>query len=116
MADGNIKLYGKLTSVTEEGKVADYSEIAGVPIIMHDLNASGFTPTANTYYLHIGETTITYNNGMIYFYNGSTYIQVGDSPINVVQTTGSSETNVMSQKAVTDAINTAVTTTLNTEV
>lgn len=77
MANGNIKLYGKLTSVTEEGKVADYSEIAGVPIIMQDLSASGFTPTANTYYLHIGETTSTYDNGMIYFYNGSTYIQVG---------------------------------------
>lgn len=36
--------------------------------------------------------------------------------INVVQTTGSSETDVMSQKAVTDAINAAITTTLNTEV
>ena len=36
--------------------------------------------------------------------------------INVVQTTGSSETNVMSQKAVTDAINAAVTTALNTEI
>ena len=77
MADGNIKLYGKLKSATEEGKVADYSEIAGVPIIMQDLSASGFTPTANTYYLHIGETTITYDNGMIYFYNGSDYIGIG---------------------------------------
>lgn len=36
--------------------------------------------------------------------------------VNVVQNTGSSETDVMSQKAVTDAINAAVTTTLNTEV
>ena len=36
--------------------------------------------------------------------------------INIVQNTGSSETDVMSQKAVTDAINAAVTTTLNTEV
>ena len=116
MADGNIKLYGKLKSVTEEGKVADYLEIDGVPIIMQDLSASGFTPTANTYYLHIGETTITYNNGMIYFYNGSTYIQVGGSPINVVQATGNSTTDVMSQKAVTDAINAAVTTALNTEI
>ena len=66
MADGNIKLYGKLKSATEEGKVADYSEIAGVP--------------------------------------------------NVVQNTGNSTTDVMSQKAVTDAINAAVTTTLNTEI
>ena len=116
MADGNIKLYGKLKSVTEEGKVADYLEIDGVPIIMQDLSASGFTPTANTYYLHIGETTITYDNGMIYFYNGSTYIKVGGEDLNVVQTTGSSETDVMSQKAVTDAINAAVTTALNTEI
>ena len=36
--------------------------------------------------------------------------------INIVQNTGSSETDVMSQKAVTDAINAAVTTALNTEV
>ena len=36
--------------------------------------------------------------------------------VNVVQNTGSSETDVMSQKAVTDAINMAVTTALNTEV
>lgn len=77
MADGNIKLYGKLKSVTEEGKVADYSEIAGVPIIMQDLNASGFTPTANTYYLHIGETTIMCNKGTIYFYNGTEYKVLG---------------------------------------
>ena len=76
MANGNIKLYGKLTSVTEEGKAADYSEIAGVPIIKQDLSASGFTPTSNTYYLHIGETTITYDNGMIYFYNGTNYTSI----------------------------------------
>ena len=36
--------------------------------------------------------------------------------INIVQNTGSSEADVMRQKAVTDAINAAVTTTLNTEV
>lgn len=76
MADGNIKLYGKLTSVTEEGKVADYSEIAGVPIIKQDLSASGFTPTANTYYLHIGETTLAYDNDTIYFYNGTDYTSI----------------------------------------
>ena len=38
------------------------------------------------------------------------------SSVNIVQNTGSSEADVMSQKAVTDAINAAVTTTLNTEV
>ena len=36
--------------------------------------------------------------------------------VTVVQTTGQSTTDVMSQKAVTDAINEAVTTALNTEV
>ena len=107
MADGNIKLYGKLKSVTEEGKVVDYSEIAGVPIIMQDLNASGFTPTANTYYLHIGETTITCDKGTIYFYNGTNYTSIigGGSSINVVQTTGGSTVDVMSQKTVTDIVN-----------
>lgn len=39
-----------------------------------------------------------------------------DGAVTVVQTTGQSTTDVMSQKAVTDAINAAVTTTLNTEV
>ena len=90
MADGNIKLYGKLKSVTEEGKVADYLEIAGIPIITQDLSASGFTPTANTYYLHIGETTITYDNGIIYFYNGTHYTSI----------IGSGELSVLTQEQV----------------
>ena len=90
MADGNIKLYGKLKSVTEEGKVADYLEIAGIPIITQDLSASGFTPTANTYYLHIGETTITYDNGIIYFYNGTNYTSI----------IGSGELSVLTQEQV----------------
>ena len=90
MADGNIKLYGKLKSVTEEGKVADYLEIAGIPIITQDLSASGFTPTANTYYLHIGETTITYDNGTIYFYNGTNYTSI----------IGSGELSVLTQEQV----------------
>ena len=74
MADGYIKLYGKLKSVTEEGKVADYSEIDGVPIIMQDLNASGFSPVVNTYYKHTGTTQAQFTQGVIYFYNGTNYI------------------------------------------
>lgn len=64
--DGYIKIYGKLKSVTEEGKVADYSAIDGAP--------------------------------------------------ELVQGTGTDTSKVMSQKAVTDAIAAAITTTLNTSV
>ena len=66
-----------------------------------------------------GETDKIYvdkSTNLTYRWSGSTYIQVGGSPINVVQNTGNSTTDVISQKAVSDAINAAVTTALNTEI
>lgn len=74
-----IKIYGKLKNATESGKVADYSEIDGVPIVEQDLTASGFTPVANTYYKHTGATSATYTQGVIYLYNGTEYKAIDGS-------------------------------------
>lgn len=63
-----IELIDKLKSKTLEGKVCDYAEVDGVPIIEADLTAT--TLTANTYYKHTGATG-TYTTGVIYYYNGS---------------------------------------------
>lgn len=74
-----IKIYGKLKNATESGKVTDYSEIDGVPIVEQDLTASGFTPVANTYYKHTGATSATYTQGVIYLYNGTEYKAIDGS-------------------------------------
>lgn len=74
-----IKIYGKLKNATENGKVTDYSEIDGVPIVEQDLTASGFTPVANTYYKHTGATSATYTQGVIYLYKGTEYKAIDGS-------------------------------------
>lgn len=84
--------------------LADYNQLDGIPVINRDLSASGFTPVANTYYKHTGTTTSSYINGVIYYYNGTGYAALGGKP-NVVQSTGNSASDVMSQKAVTDELN-----------
>lgn len=77
MAD--IKIYGKLVNATDSGEIAEYSQIAGSPIIEQDLATSGFTPVANTYYKHTGTTSATYTKGVIYLYNGSEYKAIDGS-------------------------------------
>lgn len=78
------------------------------------LTAGGapLTPEEGKIYVIISEGAYLNNS---YRWSGAVYAPVG-SPIAVVQGTGQSTTDVMSQKAVTDAINAAVTTALNTEV
>ena len=78
------------------------------------LTAGGapLTPEEGKIYVIISEGAYLNNS---YRWSGTVYAPVG-SPIAVVQGTGQSTTDVMSQKAVTDAINAAVTTALNTEV
>ena len=63
-----------------------------------------------------GKIYVDTSTNLTYRWSGSTYIQVGGKDLNVVQNTGNSTTDVMSQKAVSDAINAAVTTALNTEI
>lgn len=43
--------------------------------ISQDLTAAGFTPVANTYYKHSG-TTGLYKSGVMYFYDGSSFLEV----------------------------------------
>ena len=58
--------------------LADYNKLDSIPVINQDLSASGFTPTANTYYRHTGETTATFTQGVIYLYD-TTYHKLGES-------------------------------------
>ena len=57
----------------ENKGTTNYDELTDKPIINQDLSVSGFVPTANTYYRHIGATTTDYTQGVIYYYNGSLY-------------------------------------------
>lgn len=59
---------------------------------------------------------ITYHDMNTIVENLQNLKNTGGGTVPIVQTTGQSTTDVMSQKAVTDAIDAAVTTALNTEV
>lgn len=58
--------------------LADYNQLDSIPVINQDLSASGFTPTANTYYRHTGATTDTFTQGIIYLYD-TAYHKLGES-------------------------------------
>ena len=58
--------------------LADYNKLDSIPVINQDLSASGFTPTANTYYRHTGATTDTFTQGVIYLYD-TAYHKLGES-------------------------------------
>ena len=58
--------------------LADYNQLDNIPVINQDLSASGFTPTANTYYRHTGATTDTFTQGVIYLYD-TAYHKLGES-------------------------------------
>lgn len=58
--------------------LADYNQLDNIPVINQDLSASGFTPTANTYYRHTGATTDTFTQGIIYLYD-TAYHKLGES-------------------------------------
>ena len=58
--------------------VSDYNALSNIPVINQDLSASGFTPTANTYYRHTGATTDTFTQGVIYLYD-TEYHKLGES-------------------------------------
>ena len=66
-----IPVFDKFKSVTADGKVLDYDEIADIPIIRRDL--TGVFGKTIGYYQHIGETTITYVTNGIYFWNGEEF-------------------------------------------
>lgn len=67
-------------------------------MINQDLTAAGFTPVANNYYRHAGETTSNFKYGVIYFYDGTDYNAIVD------------------KSQMEEAIENAITTTINTEV
>ena len=62
----------------EKLSIANYNKLDNIPVINQDLTASGFTPTANTYYRHTGATTATFTQGVIYLYD-TAYHKLGES-------------------------------------
>lgn len=73
----DVSFIGTLESGGSSG-VSDYNDLANIPVINQDLSASGFTPTANTYYRHTGATTDTFTQGVIYLYD-TAYHKLGES-------------------------------------
>lgn len=59
--------------------IEDYNDLPNIPVHNQDLAVSGFTPVANSYYRHIGTTTDTFTQGVIYLYNGTGYAALGES-------------------------------------
>ena len=86
----DVSFIGTLESGGGSG-VSDYNELANIPVINQDLSASGFTPTANTYYRHTGATTDTFTQGVIYYYNSTGYVALdgSDPGLATVAKTGS---------------------------
>lgn len=64
--------------------VADYNKLDNIPVINQDLSASGFTPVANTYYKHTGETTDTFTQGVIYLYDTSYHKLGGNNDVPIL--------------------------------
>lgn len=64
--------------IAQELSIADYNKLNNIPVINQDLTASGFTPVANTYYRHTGETTASFTKGAIYLYD-TAYHKLGES-------------------------------------
>ena len=81
-----IPMFDKLKSVTAEGKVLDYDEIADIPIIRKDLINE--TPSAYGYYQHTGETNNEFIKGIIYYYNGE-FKEVGSGKNPLIMLSGS---------------------------
>ena len=69
-------LVSGLATVATSGS---YNDLSNIPVINQDLTASGFTPVANSYYRHIGATTDTFTQGVIYLYNGTGYAALDGS-------------------------------------
>ena len=78
-AGNNIDISNGVISVVGELGVDDYNDLDNKPIINQDLEAVGFTPTANTYYKHTGTTTSTLTSGVIYLYDGTSYKAINGS-------------------------------------
>lgn len=64
LGSGNIVISGGST---------DYDALTDKPIVNQDLDDGSFSPSANTYYRHIGASATTYTIGGIYYYDGADF-------------------------------------------
>lgn len=81
----------------EDVACGNYNMLDNIPVINQDLTASDFTPVANTYYRHTGETTSTFTQGVIYCYDGTEYKALDGAG-------GISDVKVNSASVVTDGV------------
>ena len=58
---------------------ADYNGLSNKPIINANLSEVSLVPVANTYYRHVGATTLTFTQGLIYKYDGTKFEEIGAS-------------------------------------
>lgn len=60
-------------NITISSGSTDYDDLTDKPIINQDLDDGSFSPSANTYYRHIGASATTYTIGGIYYYDGTDF-------------------------------------------
>lgn len=97
-------------------EILSLTATASLITIVYEVNGNRYSENISGSSLSITTAKLKVSGATeVYGFNADASI-VGESEVPIVQTTGTSETSVMSQKAVTDAINAAVTTALNTEV
>lgn len=87
----NLYLKGKINDLTLPSTtgalatlsdvVTSYDNLSNRPIENVDLSDATVLAgvVANTYYRHIGDNNYFYTKGVIYYYNGTNFIKVGDS-------------------------------------
>ena len=80
--------------------IEDYNDLPNIPVISQDLTASGFTPTANTYYKHTGTTTASYTNGVIYYYNSTGYVALDGSAVGLATVAKTGSYNDLNDKPI----------------
>lgn len=66
-----INIFGKFKNRQDGGKLMDYVDIDGAPILEQDLSANGIGLVANSYYKHTGAKG-EYITGIVYYFDGNT--------------------------------------------
>ena len=102
---------GYTSEIEESLPIADFNR---TPVVGDVFIVEYYNTEDNCVYL--GQCVVNTVNGYNVIVQGIYFEKVSSEPPEVVQATGTSETAVMSQKAVTDAIASSITTVLNTAV
>lgn len=77
--NGSIVISGVTYTYEPKKYVYVTDKLGETAIVMQDLTEDGFTPEDNKYYMHVGETTSSFIDGIIYLYNGEEYKAIDGS-------------------------------------